>query len=47
MSAACKDDACNPVWEWDVLNKGKGGSSGLCKKRQTERQEHQERDTTS
>lgn len=24
------------VWEWDKLNGGKVGSSGLCKKRQSE-----------
>lgn len=41
MSAECMDDACYPVWEWDMLNRRKkGGSTGWCKQRQTERQEH-------
>lgn len=30
------DDASYQVWEWDRLNGGKAGSSGLRKKRQSE-----------
>lgn len=39
MNAECMDDACYPVWEWDLLYGGKKGVP-LMQERQTERQEH-------